>query len=85
MFWKRIWNGTPAGAVTASCSYLTPRALIVTRLAFAEPLGAGGPADAAELGAGVLEGAGAYVQPGLALVQAATKADDSIRIDRRRA
>ena len=56
LFSKTTWNGTPAGAVTDSCSYLKPTALIVTSPGAVEPLG---PADAAELGAGVIDGAGA--------------------------
>src|SRR6478672_417174 len=70
-----IWNGTQAGAVTVACSYLMPSALIITRLGLPDPPGsAGALADAAVLGAAVLLGAGAYVHPALAVVQALTTA-----------
>jgi hypothetical protein len=107
LFWKTIWNGVPAGAVSAAGSYLMPNAVIVMDGALPDPLAAGDAdapplasaeapalaaalaaaeaallgaadatplavADAAELDTGVAEGAGAYVQPGAAVVQATT-------------
>jgi len=97
LFVKWIWNGWPAGAVSAAVSYATFCALIwrtvppVAPLAAADagaeagadagalPAGeldaasdAPGDAEPAELGAGVTDGAGAYVQPGVVAVHATT-------------
>src|SRR6478672_11401890 len=74
LFSNWIWNGVPAGAVSVSCSYLMPTALITTRLGLPELLGAG-----------ALDGAGAYVQPASAEVHAATRTTDRRAADRRRA
>src|SRR4029079_16357169 len=71
-----IWNEVSALTVTAVCSYLIPSALIWSKLS--PPPEALGPAEAAVLGMGVIEGAGTQVQPALAVVQAATSTRDRI-------
>ena len=59
LFSNETWNGVSAGAVTLVCSYLTPRALIWTTSRFPDAAGPLAPGDAAPLGGGVSDGAGA--------------------------